>query len=626
MYTLVDLLENFPAAFDAPRPVQLDAFQFIAMNHGSVVLEIPTGEGKTAIGVACAATESAIGTGPSFYITPGKVQVGQVVETLGDEAIVVLGRSDYECLYYVNRGRPEVDAQQSICYTLDCPHRVNQETGEIHDPHAEPCTYYQAKWDALVRARDGGTVVTTVAWFLMNRMLVRGWNELDPALVVIDEAHRVANIARSIFETRITDHHLYRAIEMLTDVQPAEACKLRAFADGMVGKARRYPSSAASLLAEDEIVDLMRTLEALRPDEITKAVREKLATGELNPVDDRDTIKTLEHLALAIPRMVRNLRYATSTYGNDEEKRSPLGYVVAYYFTEEEMEGTRRKASVVFELKSYYVRGLIQKALAGAKVVAMSATIGNPDILTFETGIGGKIMQASSSFNPANTRVYLPTDTPNLAHSKARRDDWKEAIKRIVTAAKRFTAQDHRCLVVVTSEAERQYFRGRAERDGLEDVLTYEPRKMSPKVAAERFRDGEGMVLLGTSANYAEGIDLPGGIAPVTFMLRPGYANPSDAMSQFEERKFGTKNGNNRFVWQLRMHRAMIEAQQVRGRNVRSAGDVGVTFFVSQGFRNFLKGAMPSWLESAYRGTLTLDQGVDDALKLLKRGGTAAAK
>lgn len=623
MYPFDDIVDNFPPSFPSLRQVQRDAFTFIAANERGVVLEIPTGEGKTAIGVTCAKTESMTGTGPSFYITPGKAQVGQIAETVGEDAIVITGRSDYECLYYTDRGRPDINAQQSPCYMLKCPHRVNQETGETEDPTATPCTYFYAKWEALRRARDGGAVVTTTAWWLMNRMLVDGWRDLDPQLVIIDEVHRVAGIARAIFEQRITDHHLFRAVEMLKDVQPEEAAKLEAFAQSMYQKARKHPSVAPSLLQENEIHELISVLDTLKPVEIERSVRAKIVSGELNVLEDRETIKVLESLAHGIPRMVRNLRYAVSKTKGDGGIEKPLAYVVAYYFTEEdtEAEGGQRKSRTVFEFKSYYVRGLVQKAIGNAKVVAMSATIGDPQVLSFETGIDLPFKQFGSTFAAKNTRVYLPTDTPNLAHKMAGRDDWKNALQSIVAAAKRFTAEGHRCLVVVTSEKERAYFLGRAERDGLNAVVSYR-KGLTARAAANTFKSGEGMVLVGTSAVYAEGVDLPDGLAPVTFMLRPGFASPDDPMSQFEERRFGNPNGRNSKLYALRMHRVMVEAQQVRGRNVRGPTDVGVTFFISQAFRGFLKAAMPKWLEPSYRGNLTFEDGVTDALKLLPKPKT----
>ena len=45
--------------------------------------------------------------------------------------------------------------------------------------------------------------------------------------------------------------------------------------------------------------------------------------------------------------------------------------------------------------------------------------------------------------------------------------------------------------------------------------------------------------------------------------------------------------------------------------------DLGVTFLVSQHFRRFAFGALPDWLQGAYRGNLSWGECVKDANKLL---------
>src|SRR5262249_10337973 len=142
------------------------------------------------------------------------------------------------------------------------------------------------------------------------------------------------------------------------------------------------------------------------------------------------------------------------------------------------------------------------------------------------------------------------------------------------------------------------------------DLITYGD-GVAPREVAARFKDGEGAVLLGTVTNYGEGLDLPDGMAPVTFFLRPSYPSPRDPLAQFEERRYGGKR------WQVWSWRVMIEALQVRGRNIRSADDRGVTIFISQQFRRFLYASLPSWLRSSYRSELTLDDCRQEAIELL---------
>ena len=61
----------------------------------------------------------------------------------------------------------------------------------------------------------------------------------------------------------------------------------------------------------------------------------------------------------------------------------------------------------------------------------------------------------------------------------------------------------------------------------------------------------------------------------------------------------------------------MLEMLQVRGRNIRSEDDLGVTFLISQQFRRFAFGTLPEWLQPAYHGEKTFEQCVKDAMELL---------
>jgi len=164
--------------------------------------------------------------------------------------------------------------------------------------------------------------------------------------------------------------------------------------------------------------------------------------------------------------------------------------------------------------------------------------------------------------------------------------------------------------VVVVSERERKNIVTFSEEVGL-DVLSY-GNGVPAKEAATRFRNGVSSVLVGTAAQFGQGLDLPDQIAPIIFFLRPGYPSPYDPEAQFEARRF------RRQVWKHRKWRAMVEALQVRGRNIRSKTDKGVTFFISQQFGDFLYGSLPIWLQDAYCGNKTFEECVEDTLKLLK--------
>jgi Rad3-related DNA helicase len=164
--------------------------------------------------------------------------------------------------------------------------------------------------------------------------------------------------------------------------------------------------------------------------------------------------------------------------------------------------------------------------------------------------------------------------------------------------------------VVTISNAEREKFLMLCMEEGV-DAISY-GNGVTAKEAAQEFKDGKGECLVGTAANYSEGVDLPKQLAPVIFFLRPGYPNPKDPGTIFEERRWGGQR------WVLWNYRIMNQALQVRGRNIRRQSDLGVTIFVSQQFKRILFASLPEWLEKAYRNGFTLDQALADAEKLLQ--------
>lgn len=598
------LTQQFP--FDQARPTQERAFELISEHPEGVLLEIPTGEGKTAIGITTARAMKALGERPLHYVTPTKAQVEQIHRLHPADTIVIYGRAEYPCLYYTERDKA-VTAEESPCYMLKCPHRVNQDTGETEVPEAVPCPYFEAKFLALEAAARGTMVVSTTAFFLTNRLLVERWQRTEPALIVLDEAHRLAKTTRGIFQYQISDHLLRRSEDVVRGISPELAGILRQFRLAFMRIARRRPSRTPSLLKDEEIERLLGILETVDVSALEKSVQVAVESGQIDAVEEQETLKLLENLIRNIPRFVRSFRYAT-----EGEDHRPLNYVIVTYYQEDdpEFEGTAKKARYFLSIKAYYVAPLIRRIMGGSRIVAFSATIGDPGIFAFETGLRLHAESLVSSFPSDNARVYMPSDTPDLSFRKLRKNTIAKTLGAVAAKVAELGARGLRCLVVVVSEKERAKFIQLAEGMGLE-VISY-GNGVPAKQAARKFIEGEGTCLVGTAAQYAEGIDLPRGIAPVIFFLRPGYQRPDDPEAQFEERRFTQGR-----VWALRNWRVMMEALQVRGRNIRANEDLGVTIFVSQQFRRFLYPALPEWLKTAYNGTLTLDEAVADAIEFL---------
>jgi len=603
---LDDMLASFP--YPEPRVLQKEALGLIAGSQRGMLLEIPTGEGKTGIGLAALAAMAAKGEGPLYYVTPTKTQVEQVARVGGKLVTTVLGRSEHSCLYYEDKGVQGVSAQSSPCYTLKCGHRVDPQTGKTEVDGATPCPYYQAKYEAMQKSQEGGGIIAcTTAFFLTNRLMVPEWKKADPALVVVDEAHRLAKTARGIFEFTMTDYHLKRASELLALLDLKQAAIVNRFRQAFMRIARKRPSLRPSLLQDAEIENLIAMLDDFKADKLLAKLTAAVADGTIDPVTQKEELKLLENLGHNIPRFVRSLRYAL-----EEEERRPLNYVVAFYYKKDDpdFQGTKKKARYYLTIKSYFVVPIIRKAL-GSKVVAYSATIGDPHIIKFETGINLPFHSFSSAFATAHTRIFVPSDAKNLATRARQRDDLDKTLRQMAQVAQQFSQAGHRSLVVVISEDERQRFLHFAEGAKLE-AMSYSNNGMTARQAASAFVGGQGQVLVGTAAQYGEGVDLPRGAAPIIFFLRPGYSRPDDPETQFEARRFSEGQ-----CWALWNWRVMIEALQVRGRNIRTARDLGVCFFMSQQFRRFLYPALPEWLKPAYNAQLTMEQAAGETMKLL---------
>ncbi len=591
----LDLQRSFPRnLYPSMKDAQTAAFAAIEPEEGIIVLELPTGSGKTAIGYTYLTALKRLGKKRLFYLAPNKTLVEQV-KTLHPDVSVAYGRNEHPCLYYPGE---DLKADEIPCSMLgDCPHRVDQETGETHAAGAIPCPYLQQKYEAK---HAGGIVVCTSAFFLYTVLFSK---EFEPEGVVVDEAHRLAQSIRSVLSTELTDWKLARGIDALNSVRSEQVHTLAAFLRRMKSLINKQAMGQETLLEEDEIKHLYDSLSKVDPEALEADTRQAIRDGELDVNDDREVLKQLEDIARSVRRFRHALRFAMT---GATARGYPLSFVIAYGKTE---MGERERVQYRITVKDYYVVPIIKKLLP-ENTLAYSATISDPEVFAFETGIKGAYHSISSSFPAENARIYLPTNTANLAVKNTGSKRAKtRMLRRVAQAAKQFADKGHRSLVIVVSGEERTKFLLLAEEEGLK-TISY-GNGHTARECAKLFRAGEGDCLVGTTANYGEGVDLPQQIAPVIFCLRPGYPNPFDPQAGFEERRFGKRR------WQLWNWRVMIELLQVRGRNIRSETDLGVTFLISQQFRRFAFGSLPKWLQPSYRGQLTFEQCVADAEKLL---------
>lgn len=621
------ILSEFPSEgkfADGARPEQVLIIR--AIGDGKSLIEGPTGIGKSPIEYAVLKTALKAFGGVVFWIAPTKAIVEQLHTDFPDVK-VVYGSDDTPCLYaargYNAQVPVEILPERLLDMTKDrtvprrsevpcalinrqCEHYVDPDTGLTRVPGATPCPYYQS----IAEAKKGGIVLATMSFYLHTQLFGKHFD--TPKVLVIDEGHRLADVIRYTLSYEITDWHIQQSVDLLTRVGlDNDARTLQRFLGTLrrIAQSRRRDAHEEHLLEEEEVRRLIEILELIDESRIKAAMQEARRTGTLSPSTDGVVLKKLEDLTRDIPRYVRAFEFSLGT-----EERRPLNYICAFYRAE---KGEKGKTQYKLIVRAHHVAPLIRKRLlAEQHTLVFSATIGNPEIFRYETGIGSRdgmkdaFFTLPSTFSTERTRLYMPTDTLNLSFGEHKKRGTPKMLRLVATACQRFAQQGHRSLVVVISNHERERFLTVANEVGLQ-ATSYGNGKVAMDVA-KRFRDGHGDVLVGTAANYGEGVDLPKQVAPVIFFLRPSFPNPYDALSQFENRRY--KGGQ---IWAVRMWRAMVQALQVRGRNVRGPRDLGVTFFISQQFRKVVYPALPEWLQPAYRGEWSWEECLVDAEQLL---------
>lgn len=149
--------------------------------HRWVVVEAPTGSGKSAIGVTMAREARS-----AYLLTAQKVLQDQYHRDFGDLALLK-GRANYDCLV------APTHAAAAPCLV-----------GRTY-PECEGCPYFRAKDRALASPR----ALMNYAYFLHEINYAGGFRERE--LLVLDEAHNLEAMLMGFVQVAISDAQLDRA-------------------------------------------------------------------------------------------------------------------------------------------------------------------------------------------------------------------------------------------------------------------------------------------------------------------------------------------------------------------------------------------------------------------------------
>ena len=591
--TLEDFLASFSKVHQIPRPNQLIVLSAMP-DHPKILLQAPTGTGKTGLGYAFLKTHAKDGTG--IYVCPSKTNADGVVQTY-PEIKAMYGRNEYPCLYY----KSEYKADEVPCSLLrQCPHRVDMLTGHTFEMGATPCPYFQAKFNS----RHGKILIACTFSYFFFEALQRP-EQVDA--LVVDEGHEWSNSMRRMLSYNITDTRLDEFWVLLGAIECLEEAKLiRDFRDLMIEVIKEHSSGgrAKNLLTDESLKKLLNHIMKLKRTEIDLKIKNAIESHTIDIEKDRELLRDLDRFTGDLQRYVKSLEFALGS-----ENRTPLSFVYGHWNKKEKKD--MRCAEYTLTIQSYSIAGLTRKKLLPETYMVMSATLGKPNVLAADAGFDGHFIDLLSEFPIENSRIFMADDIPDLSTKNIQRNDKNKILRRILKACKTAKESEIRSLIIVISEEERLQCVKFAKEEGVV-AISYD-KGLTARDAVKMFKDGEGDVLIGTEAQYGQGIDLPDGICPFIFYLRPGYPTPDSPQAQFEERSM------RNYRWSIWIWRVILKMLQTRGRSIRSVTDKGCIFLMSKQFKRFTYGGLPEWLRPAYVGQIKFDDALQKGIELVKK-------
>jgi Rad3-related DNA helicase len=577
--------------------------------------------------------------GPVYGVVPTKALVKQASEEYPD-LTVAYGRNEHVCPWAVEDFKEEPEnpvtperlielnlvgnapraSEVATMVCKKCPHYVDSSTGQTNKAGVVECPYYRQKY----QVDNADAVLCTMAFYLFHFFFNKAARE-DLKALIIDEAHELPKVVRYCLSFEVSDHLVNKAIDLLQRIGNVEeeTRALKKFCRAMkkMAKAKQRPSGEEVLLDDEEVVRLVNILQPIDTAALENKLHRALNQGIFDLAVEKEAIKMLEVLAKDLRRYVTSFMMALPKELEDGNILPPLTYTCSFYRTEREAEAEvettgdqRRRKKVLHKLVVHcaHVAPLIKKLLLPKHCVALSATIGNADAFKFISGIDYPILRLGSSFPIEQRRIYVPKDIESLVYRQGAERRKHHMLKRIAQQCQWFNERHQRCLVVVVSEEEREYFIRQA-RDQRLDLVTY-GNGVAAKDAVVQFKARQGGVLLGTSAHFAQGIDLPDQLAPVIFFLRPGYPDPHSPQEQFKKRRFGESTT----AW-INKYLVMQQIIQAAGRNIRGPEDRGVIICCDARFTQLVSRTLHNdyeWLRPCFVPDLTWEQCMADAMKL----------
>jgi len=577
-------LDAIDASFPKPsyRDGQKEAIEFAleSFNAGKriVILECPTGSGKSAIGMTIADMVER-----SYYITITKILQDQLVGDFGDTIVNLKGRNAYPCTFYNREGQKLVDrklwtAQKlkeavnarptcatgfcrtktnrdmpgassshcSMCFTTDGPFGTGRPKGDLHDlPYGmsySACPYYETVYSAIQSRK----VVMNFSSFLYQTSLTKRFDE-PRDLMIVDECHNIEPQLLDFVAFTISDQHLQQY--------------------GIFIPQLASPYDYYVWLVDTRVAHLLYDIIKQAEDEENHKLADELKY-------------TLKKFQLFIHRIEES----------DDDRNTEW---VADYTEKLNSSGDIQHRSVT--IKPVYANAFAQPLLFryAKRILLMSATVLDVNVVCRSLGLNKSEIAAKrlkNRFPVENRPIYLNT-VAKMTGGKEAMSKWAPAlvsgVNEIVEKHKgekgiihthNFAIMDH--LLVRCKPSVKARFL--CQRDFMN--------KTEMLAEHERLEDS---VLIAPAMH--EGVDLVDALSRFQIICKVPFANFFDNQQLARRVEVDRKY----YIWLT-----ALKLVQSYGRSVRSEDDYAVTYILDESIHRFLKDArkmLPTWFTEAIK-------------------------
>lgn len=582
-------LSAIDASFPKPtyRDGQKEAIEFAlkSFNNGKriVILECPTGSGKSAIGMTIADMVP-----QSYYLTITKILQDQLVADFGDSIVELKGRNAYPCTFYKREGQKLVDrklwkadqlakavSELPTCATGFCRTKTNRDQpgasssycrqcfpveGPLGDGkykgdlsrlpmgmHYSACPYYEQVF-AAIQSRK---VVMNFSSFLYQTTLTKRF-AVPRDLLIIDECHNIEPQLLDFVSFSINDMHLQQHGIFIPELE--------------------NPYDYYVWLRDVKVAEYL-----------ADAVRQ--AREDENPRLEDDLMRLLKKYQLFVHR----IENTADTRGTE--------WVSEY---EEKLTSTGEVSYRSVTIKPVFINGYAHDLLFkyAGRILMMSATVLDVNVMIDALGLERSEVASKrlkNRFPVANRPIHLKT-VAKMTGGKEAMANWapqlvagvddiveSHAGQKGIIHTHNFAIMDHlmtRCRPSVKSRflCQRDFF------DKARMLVEHENREDSVIIAPAMH----------------EGLDLIDSLSRFQIICKVPYANFYDNKQLARRIEVDRKY----YTWLT-----ALKLVQSYGRSIRSETDHAITYILDESIYKFLKDAkqmLPSWFLEAIQDHASL--------------------